>query len=149
MFYFRFSLFKNDVTAETHIENDLFSIDVLFDLIYIFCFTYVSDFAFVRNFIDAELVPVCFIFFLLLIFLQYVSLNWRRKAFKKVIDILILMEENRKKTGIIQVCSDQLVRFMQFVILPSFHFSFEKFNADLVIFIIKIFYFKFLLLGNW
>lgn len=42
------------------------------------------------------------------------------------------MEEKRRKIGVVQLCNDQLVRFMQFVILPSFNFSFEKFNADLV-----------------
>jgi hypothetical protein len=71
---------------------------------------FITDFTFVRNFIDEEIVPK-------------VSLEWRRNAFKKVIS---LFEQNSKEAGY----NEQIVKFIQYIIAPCFHYALAKFNVD-------------------
>lgn len=84
-------------------------ISLLFELSYVFCYTYATDFTFVRHFIDDEVIP-------------NTSLPWKRSAFLKVIEML--------KSDMSWRTSEQLVRFMQYIVAPSFTYAFEKYDTD-------------------
>uniref|UniRef100_A0A915D3U7 PI3K/PI4K catalytic domain-containing protein n=1 Tax=Ditylenchus dipsaci TaxID=166011 RepID=A0A915D3U7_9BILA len=107
--YLRSSFSSNKTVAEP--ANDSETIDLLYDLIFVFCHTFISDFMFLRSFIDEHL--------------ELVSLQWRREAFKKVVRML--------KEGPGPDNGEQLVRFMQYVVAPAFHHAFEKHDTDSVV----------------
>ncbi|KAL7072054.1 hypothetical protein ACQ4LE_008453, partial [Meloidogyne hapla] len=87
-------------------------IDLLYDLTFAFVRNYASDFLFLQQFIEEEIVPK-------------ISLSLRRATFFKVINLL----KSDPKNG----HSMHLVRFMQYIVAPSFSFAFDNFDVDLVV----------------
>uniref|UniRef100_A0A915MMJ1 Uncharacterized protein n=3 Tax=Meloidogyne TaxID=189290 RepID=A0A915MMJ1_MELJA len=89
-------------------------IDLLYDLTFAFVRNYASDFLFLQQFIEDEIVPV-----------RKISLSLRRATFFKVINLL----KSDPKNG----HSMHLVRFMQYIVAPSFSFAFDNYEIDLVV----------------
>uniref|UniRef100_A0A914MSD7 HEAT repeat-containing protein 1 n=1 Tax=Meloidogyne incognita TaxID=6306 RepID=A0A914MSD7_MELIC len=87
-------------------------IDLLYDLTFAFVRNYASDFLFLQQFIEDEIVPK-------------ISLSLRRATFFKVINLL----KSDPKNG----HSMHLVRFMQYIVAPSFSFAFDNYEIDLVV----------------
>ncbi|CAK5085298.1 unnamed protein product [Meloidogyne enterolobii] len=87
-------------------------IDLLYDLTFAFVRNYASDFLFLQQFIEEEIVPK-------------ISLSLRRATFFKVINLL----KSDPKNG----HSMHLVRFMQYIVAPSFSFAFDNYDIDLVV----------------
>uniref|UniRef100_A0A914N322 Uncharacterized protein n=2 Tax=Meloidogyne incognita TaxID=6306 RepID=A0A914N322_MELIC len=87
-------------------------IDLLYDLTFAFVRNYASDFLFLQQFIEEEIV-------------LKISLSLRRATFFKVINLL----KSDPKNG----HSMHLVRFMQYIVAPSFSFAFDNYEIDLVV----------------
>uniref|UniRef100_A0A915BXE0 FAT domain-containing protein n=2 Tax=Parascaris univalens TaxID=6257 RepID=A0A915BXE0_PARUN len=86
--------------------------DILFDLCHVFTNHFISDFTFVRTFIEDEVIP------------KY-PIEWRQNALKRVVK---MFEEDPATAH-----DDNVVKILQYVVIPSLHFVFERYNVDVVV----------------
>ncbi|XGW10530.1 hypothetical protein V3C99_012210 [Haemonchus contortus] len=90
-----------------HNNNDL---DLLCDILFVFIGRYVTDFCFVREFLEREVIPTY-------------SMEWRRKLFSYVL--------GKFEAGGSTVIKDLLyVKIVQYVLIPSLQWAFERYNVD-------------------
>ncbi|EYC15392.1 hypothetical protein Y032_0037g3495 [Ancylostoma ceylanicum] len=90
-----------------HNNNDL---DLLCDILFVFIGRYVTDFCFVREFLEREVIPAY-------------SMEWRRKLFSFVLE--------KFEAGGSTVIKDLLyVKILQYVLIPSLQWAFERYNVD-------------------
>ncbi|KAK6015592.1 hypothetical protein OSTOST_18981, partial [Ostertagia ostertagi] len=90
-----------------HNSNDL---DLLCDILFVFIGRYVTDFCFVREFLEREVIPTY-------------SMEWRRKLFSYVL--------GKFEAGGSTVIKDLLyVKIVQYVLIPSLQWAFERYNVD-------------------
>uniref|UniRef100_A0A8L8KAF2 FATC domain-containing protein n=1 Tax=Heligmosomoides polygyrus TaxID=6339 RepID=A0A8L8KAF2_HELPZ len=90
-----------------HNNNDL---DLLCDILFVFIGRYVTDFCFVREFLEREVIPTY-------------SMEWRRKLFSFVL--------GKFEAGGSTVIKDLLyVKIVQYVLIPCLQWAFERYNVD-------------------
>ncbi|VDO26106.1 unnamed protein product [Haemonchus placei] len=95
------------MTEHKHNNNDL---DLLCDILFVFIGRYVTDFCFVREFLEREVIPTY-------------SMEWRRKLFSYVL--------GKFEAGGSTVIKDLLyVKIVQYVLIPSLQWAFERYNVD-------------------
>ncbi|PAV77565.1 hypothetical protein WR25_09838 [Diploscapter pachys] len=87
--------------------------ELLFDLMIAFIGNYVTDFCFVREFLEKEIIPKR-------------SISWRREAFLKIME---KFETNPDKT-----CNDlRTVKVIQYLLMPCLQWAFERYDVDEII----------------
>ncbi|VDM39812.1 unnamed protein product [Toxocara canis] len=95
-----------------YFKENINEIDILFDLCHVFTNHFISDFTFVRTFIEDEVIP------------KY-PIEWRQNALKRVVK---MFEEDPATAH-----DDNVVKMLQYVVIPSLHFAFERYNVDVVV----------------
>ncbi|CAB3404105.1 unnamed protein product [Caenorhabditis bovis] len=87
--------------------------ELLFDVITVFIGNFVTDFTFVRTFLENEVIPV-------------MPLMWRRQAFLRIME---KFETNPEKT----VTDLRVVKTIQYLIIPSLQWAFERYDVDSIV----------------
>ncbi|CAD6192581.1 unnamed protein product [Caenorhabditis auriculariae] len=87
--------------------------ELLFDVLLVFVGNFVTDFCYVREFLEKEIIPV-------------VSLDWRRDAFIRVME---KFETNPEKA----VTDLRMVKAIQYLVIPSLHWAFERYDVDTIV----------------
>ncbi|WKX92957.1 hypothetical protein Q1695_010745 [Nippostrongylus brasiliensis] len=93
-----------------HYRHNNDDLDLLCDILFVFIGRYVTDFCFVREFLEREVIPTY-------------SMEWRRKLFSFVL--------GKFEAGGSTVIKDLLyVKIVQYVLIPSLQWAFERYNVD-------------------
>ncbi|CAJ0941422.1 unnamed protein product, partial [Mesorhabditis belari] len=96
-----------------YLRSNYMHIDLLFDVMNCFVGNYVTDFTFVRQFLESEVIP------------KY-SVEWVRTAFFKVMDRLLEEPEVTMKNLV-------WVKVIQYVIIPCLQYVIERYDVDVVV----------------
>uniref|UniRef100_A0A1I7TFD1 Non-specific serine/threonine protein kinase n=1 Tax=Caenorhabditis tropicalis TaxID=1561998 RepID=A0A1I7TFD1_9PELO len=95
-----------------YLRVNIFDYDMFFDVVSVFMGKFVTDFCFVREYLEVEVIPK-------------MPLKWRREIFLKVMEML---EENPViGQGL------QYVKVVQYLIIPSLQWAFERYDTDEIV----------------
>lgn len=95
-----------------YLRLNIYDYDMFFDVASVFMGIFVTDFSFVREYLETEVIPK-------------MPLQWRRNIFIKVMEML---ESNPViGTGL------QYVKVVQYLIIPSLQWAFERYDTDEIV----------------
>ncbi|CAI4222469.1 unnamed protein product [Auanema sp. JU1783] len=87
--------------------------DLLFDILFVFDNPYATDFGFLKDFIEKEIIPCC-------------SLAWRQEIFNLVLQKFETQADAWQK-------NTTMARIVQYLLIPCLHWAFERYNVDEVL----------------
>ncbi|UMM18202.1 hypothetical protein L5515_014374 [Caenorhabditis briggsae] len=96
-----------------YLRNNIQDYDMFFNVVSVFMGKFQTDFTFVREYLEVEVIPK-------------MPLWWRREIFIKV---MVMFEENAQKA-----CKDfRILKALQYLILPSLQWAFERYDTDEIV----------------
>lgn len=96
-----------------YLRTNIRDYDMFFNVVSVFMGKYQTDFSFVREFLEVEVIPK-------------MPLWWRREIFIKV---MVMFEENAQ-----HACKDfKVLKVIQYLIIPSLQWAFERYDTDEIV----------------
>ncbi|CAI2345673.1 unnamed protein product [Caenorhabditis sp. 36 PRJEB53466] len=96
-----------------YLRLNIYDYEMFFVVVSVFIGNHITDFGFVREYIEQEVIPT-------------MPLNWRRELFIKVME---KFETDGKKVAI----DMGMVKTLQYLVIPSLQWAFERYDTDEIV----------------